>query len=71
MSGLSEIIGWSDNFLEEFEFSTADEAYDILQEDFLANGRNSLPNILGQRDERIFIAWLEERIKNNNGQRPA
>jgi hypothetical protein len=67
MSGLSEIIGWSDEFLEEFEFSTADEAYDILQEDFLANGRNSLPNILGQRDERIFIAWLEERIKNSKG----
>ena len=67
MSGLSEIIGWSDEFLEEFEFSTADEAYDILQEDFLANGRNSLPNILGQRDEKIFIAWLEERIKNSKG----
>jgi hypothetical protein len=67
MSGLSEIIGWSDEFLEQFEFSTADEAYDILQEDFLSNGRNSLPNILGQRDEKIFIAWLEERIKNSKG----
>jgi hypothetical protein len=67
MSGLSEIINWSDEFLEQFEFSTADEAYDILQEDFLSNGRNSLPNILGQRDERIFIAWLEERIKNSKG----
>jgi len=67
MSGLSEIIGWSDEFLEQFEFSTADEAYDILQEDFLSNGRNSLPQILGPRDEKVFFQWLEERIKNNRG----
>lgn len=65
MSGLSEIINWSDGFLEGEEFENTQEAYQVLQDDFLSNGRNDLPSILGPRDEKIFLEWLEERIKNN------
>ena len=64
MSGLAEIIEWTDNEISDkewLEYDNAEEAYDAININFTDDNRLPLDKILGN-DKDKFMKWLESKI---------
>ncbi len=62
MSGLNEIIQWSEANIELDSSQSSEENFNDINQIFEADGRSDLSDILGDEKGK-FLEWIEERTK--------